>query len=203
MAASSACADLMARELSGSYRMLTFSGNCSGYYATSSYTAQGSGWFPWDLDIIMTAGDMNGDGCPDVMAREAAGPNVMRLYAGIKSGSTCTGQLANAVGMGSGWNLNLLAAVGDVTGDGCFDVVGAENYSPYRLRIYPGDCAGGLNPPYVWGTGWHPAVIGPILGPGDMNGDGCCDLLAREIGGGQTLWFYAGHCTPCYKLPTP
>jgi hypothetical protein len=200
---SSACADLLAREVTGAYnyRLRLYSGNCTGNYSSGSYTAFGSGWAPYLLDNLMTAGDMSGDGCTDVMARETSPPYVMRLYLGTISGSTCTGGLGNAQSMGSGWDLALLAAVGEVTGDACFDVVGAERYPPYKLRVYPGNCAGGLGPPTAQGSGWLPSAIGPILGPGDFNGDGCGDLLAREMGGSQAMLFYPGDCNGIFSGP--
>lgn len=54
--------------------------------------------------------------------------------------------------------------------------------------LYPGDGDGGWRPPHQVGAGWN--VFDSIVGPGDFNGDGNNDVLARDRSG--NLFLYPG-----------
>ncbi|CAG6394211.1 trypsin-like serine protease [Streptomyces cocklensis] len=81
----------------------------------------GGGWNTYP-GTVYGKGDMSGDGRPDVVARDASG--VLWLYKGTGSGHT---PLLARTRIGSGWNTyNILATVGDITGDGHADLVARD-----------------------------------------------------------------------------
>jgi serine protease len=54
--------------------------------------------------------------------------------------------------------------------------------------LYPGDGSGGWLAARQIGSGWN--VMTAIEGPGDFNGDGKIDVVARD--GSGVLWLYPG-----------
>jgi hypothetical protein len=122
--------------------------------------------------------DFNGDGKPDVLARDTKG--ALWLYPGNGSG----GWLA-ARQIGSGWNvMTAIEAPGDFNGDGKADVIARDGNGV--LWLYPGNGSGGWLAAKQIGWGWN--VMSAIDGPGDFNGDGNADILARNSGGGLLLY---------------
>ncbi len=82
---------------------------------------------------------------------------------------------------------NPVIGVGDFNGDGKSDLVARKPDG--SLWFFAGLGAGGTFAPGVQiGAGWN--TFDEILGPGDMNGDGKPDILARKPDG--SLWIYAG-----------
>ena len=126
--------------------------------------------------------DFTGDGRDDLVAR-ARSDGSLWMWRGAP-GSL----FGRAQQIGSRWGgIDSIVRPGDWDGDGADDVV-ARIRATGELRLYPGDGRGGFLPPRRIGTGW--SGIPTILGPGDLNGDGRPDLLARFTNG--TLWLYPG-----------
>ena len=80
-------------------------------------------------------------------------------------------------------------AVGDFNGDAHADVLARDTSG--ALFLYRGNGASGwLNPAAVQvGSGWNGMTA--IVSPGDFNGDGRNDVLARDSSG--ALWLYPGN----------
>jgi hypothetical protein len=100
------------------------------------------------------------------------------------------------------WSFTVKAAtlsaptLGDFNSDAHADVVARS--SSGALYLYRGNGAGGwLNPPGIqFGSGWNGWTI---LSPGDFDGDGHNDILARDSAG--TLWLYPGNGASGWGAP--
>jgi hypothetical protein len=139
----------------------------------------GSGW--QGMDLVLGAGDLSGDGVPDVLAREHA-TGALWLYPRTTSGWGTRARI------GGGWNgMDAVLGAGDVTGDGRPDVLAREKATGH-LWLYPGTSAGLLGTRTRIGTGW--GIFDALAAPGDMNGDSRPDVVARERNTGY-LWLYS------------
>lgn len=136
------------------------------------------------MNALETPGDFNGDGPSDVLAREAA-TGYLWLYRG-----NGTGGWLPRVRVGHGWNaINSIVGPGDFNGDQFVDVLARERTTGY-LWLYPGNGSGGWLPRQRVGSDWN--AFSAIVAPGDFNGDGRSDILARESATGY-LWLYPGN----------
>ena len=139
----------------------------------------GHGW--QGMDVVAGAGDMSGDGIPDVLARAQA-TGVLWLYRRTTSGWGAT------LRIGGGWQvMDAILAAGDVTGDGRADVLAREKSTGY-LWLYPGTSTGLLGARSRIGSGW--GIFDSLAAPGDINGDAIPDVVARERSTGY-LWLYS------------
>lgn len=171
--------DVLAR-VAGTGALSLYAGNGRGGFAGTSDI--GNGW--QGMDAVDTVGDFNGDGYGDVVAREAAS-GALWLYPGNGRG----GWLPR-VHIGNGWNIiNAVWGPGDFNGDQKADILARETATG-ALWLYPGNGHGGWLPRVKVGSGW--GMFNALLGPGDFNGDGTADVLARETATG-TLWLYPGN----------
>jgi hypothetical protein len=144
----------------------------------------GAGWAVFSA--LETPGDVNGDGPQDVLARERTDGDLW-LYRG-----NGTGGWLPRVRVGTGWNIfSSLIGPGDFDGDQRVDVLARERATGY-LWLYRGNGTGGWLPRVRVGTGWN--VFNSLIGPGDLDGDGAADVLAREGATGY-LWLYRGNGT--------
>ncbi|WP_328464093.1 FG-GAP repeat domain-containing protein [Streptomyces sp. NBC_00448] len=140
-------------------------------------------------NLVVGPGDLNGDGKGDLLARTSS---ALYYYGGNGNGLSMKGRVQ--IG-GSGWNqYNQIVGTGDLTGDGKADIVARSSAGLY---LYAG--TGNASSPFgakkkIGGTGW--SQYNKLIAPGDMNGDGVADLLARSSKG---LYFYAGTGTGTFK----
>jgi hypothetical protein len=179
---------------------------------------------------ILSVGDWTRSGHADVITRDQGGDRLV-LRPGLGNGRFGRGR-----SLGNGWwSVTLLAAAGDVPGDGYPDLIGRIGSG--RLIVFPGAGLKAFKAPLMaptslrtfnivgsgtWGShgpafrstdgtfvpyaGKDPesalrAANGPAsstydtyIGIGDVNGDGVPDLLVRETGTG-TLWLLPGMAT--------
>jgi FG-GAP-like repeat len=148
----------------------------------------GYGWNIYNL--VIPAGDFDGDGHSDLLARAPSGRLV--LYPGNGSG----GFLKTARTVGNGWGgFTSVFSPGDFTGDGSSDVI--VRTSSGLLYLYPGNGSGGWLQPRLIGRGWN--TFSTIMSSGDFNGDGKSDVLGRGWDG--TLWMYPGNGTGGFLAP--
>ncbi|WP_458115772.1 FG-GAP-like repeat-containing protein [Arthrobacter sp. D2-10] len=169
------------QQLAGDYtfnvRATDVAGNVS---ANGSYT--------WRIGTTTTppAGtaeqkDMNGDGNPDLVARDSSGN--LYLYP-----STAAGGFGTRILIGTGWGaMNAILQPGDFSGDGRSDVIARDTSG--RLWLYTGTGTGRINAGTQIGTGWGGMTA--LVTPGDFNGDRRADLLARSSTG--ALFLYPGN----------
>ncbi|MQA77577.1 MAG: hypothetical protein GEV10_03685 [Streptosporangiales bacterium] len=180
--------DVVARD-GGDLWVYPHDGGTTGNPWTAARFSAGSAW---DYANAIVAGDVTGDGRPDLLARMHRGD----LWVYPNDGSSPWQERFAA---GSRWAFENQLLLGDVTGDGELDVVARDPaVSDGSLWVYPGDGSADRDPwsgPRVLaGTDWN---LASAMMLGDLTGDGHQDLLARDRTG--ELWIYphdglvAGH----------
>jgi hypothetical protein len=178
--------DVLARDTSG-YLWL--------YPGRESYTSPvrplgsrirvGAGWN--SMSLIESAGDLNGDGHPDVVARDRSGYLWLYPTTGPLTGSSGWGVRRR---YGSGWNaMTALMGAGDFNGDGLADLLARNKLG--ELRLYTGDGFGGLHGGTRIGSGF--ATWSLLEAVGDLGDDGFADFVARNTKG--ELWLFRGSGT--------
>jgi hypothetical protein len=141
--------------------------------------------------VVGSAGDLNGDGHPDVFAsapyNDAGALNAGAIY--VWFGGPAFDTTPDLALLGSGVNEHLMNAAnaGDINGDGCSDLIGA-----------------GIDKVRVWFGGSHPNSVADVTlprtyatvaGAGDVNGDGIDDFAVGSeyvAGGGRVSVFFGG-----------
>lgn len=153
----------------------------------------GSGWTGANaVNAVVPFGDVDEDGCNDVLVRTAAGE--LRAYRPGCGNPLKTASPYAVVGV-SGWNVyDTLTSPGDITGDGRADLL-AKNDATGQLFLYALKGAG-LGAKVLVAEGLKGYQL---TGARDLDGDGDGDLLGRDPAG--KLWFYAGG--PDGKLAAP
>ncbi|WP_240630266.1 FG-GAP-like repeat-containing protein [Specibacter cremeus] len=154
--------------------------------ATPTFSARvqvGTGW--GGFTKIIAAGDMNGDGVPDLLAVDSTGK--LWLYP-IHSGATPT--FSAPVQVGTGWNIfSKIIAAGDITGDGHPDLIGVK--ADGSTLFYAGN--GGTSPMVKTAVA-IPALAytatDTLLGLGDFDGDKVPDIL--DVRSDGSLWLTQG-----------
>lgn len=178
--------DVLARDSAGS--LLQYVGTGAGRIAGGNRV--GSGWQSM-LDIVGTgpavtpirvrpagAGDINGDGAPDVLA--------------VTSGGQLLSYLGNGAGGWSGsatvdpaWGASArVVTLGDFTGDGVADI--ARVNPDGTLDLLKGRGNGTYDAAVRIGNGWN--TLTSIIGGIDFDGDGKTDVLARDSTGNLLLY---------------
>lgn len=126
-----------------------------------------------DTNLVLTAGDWNGDGHGDLFTRSASAGTLL-----FRAGNG-QGGFAAPVVAGSGWGkVRLVTAVGDITGDGFPDLMG----QPVKgaMRIYPGNGRTGFGASYVARSAMTATTQ---VGVGLWDADGSPDSLFRRSDG--------------------
>ncbi len=130
-------------------------------------------------NLVLNVGDWDRDGFGDVIARSSENGS---LYLHRGDGA---GHFGAAIRVGTGFgSISLLAAVGDMTGDGSPDLMGRAGGS---MRIYPGAGLKGLKPSYL---AYGSIFAADQIGVGRWDRDGSPDSLLRN---GSKLRLYPGN----------
>ncbi|MFF8841590.1 FG-GAP repeat domain-containing protein [Streptomyces sp. NPDC015127] len=141
--------DLLARDASGALWLYKGTSSSTGSARFASRIKVGGGWQIYNQ---VTAGaDLNDDGRPDLLARDASG--VLWLYRGTGSS---TAPYASRVKVGTGWQVyNQLSLTGDLTDDGKADAIARD--ASGVLWLYKG--TGSTTAPFATrtkiGGGWN------------------------------------------------
>lgn len=146
---------------------------------TSKYTYLGAGFTKYKA--LLYAGDLTGDGRPDLLGWSASGGDLY-LWRGTPAHS-----LGSPQPVRTGLEYERLIAVGDVTGDGVGDLLAYDHENTLWLMAGngEGDFAARQEVFGDWGS-----LYNAIVGVGDVNGDGRPDLVERNSGGG--VWCNPG-----------
>lgn len=123
-------------------------------------------------NTLLQAGDMNGDGFGDLLARTSGGT----LYR-VPSRDFELADFDHRVRIGGGWDAySRLVAVRDISGDGRGDLVARDGSGV--LWLYRGTSDGKFAAQGRIGGGW--GTYNTLAGRGDLSGDGRSDLVARD-----------------------
>ncbi|MBX3089346.1 MAG: VCBS repeat-containing protein [Cryobacterium sp.] len=155
--------------------------NSASESGTLSASAQiGENW--QSMTQIFSAGDFNGDGFADLIARDRAGD----LWLFPRDGA---GGWLTSVRIGTGWGpFTWITGIGDFNGDGRADALALLPSG--ELRLYPGNGAGGWFSRIGVATNWTGIVS--FSQAGDINADGNQDVLAVKSNGQLVVYFGNG-----------
>ncbi|MFF1511721.1 FG-GAP-like repeat-containing protein [Streptomyces sp. NPDC058326] len=181
MAGNDTQGDLLVMDTAGLVSMYRGNG-----YGAFSARMTGTGAKFATTSVLVPFGDVNGDGCADVLARVGDQLRAYRPGCGkvVSASSPYTP-------IGSGWGqYDVLTSPGDANGDGFTDLI-ARQASTGDMYFYAGTADHRLKPRVRIGTNWK--LYKKITGAGDLNGDGRGDLLGVDASG--VLWRYHGTAT--------
>lgn len=155
---------------------------------------------------VAGVGDVNGDGYDDLAAVEGDfGRTGVLVFLGSDRGLSSAPSTRLAYENGNN-GIHAVAAAGDVNGDGYGDVLAATNYDTEagqrgtRILLFPGSATGpAITPEWQFdGREEGASLVGgrALATAGDVNGDGCADILVGEPGdgtqAGRVLLFHGG-----------
>ena len=147
--------------------------------------------------VRLAAGDVNGDGTPDLIvgAGAGAGPSVA-VFDGIALSQGEARRLVNDFyAYAEDYNGGVFVAAGDVDGDGFADIITGAGLGAPHVTVVSGLSLLQANPTqlasYFAGP---PTNLGGIRVAGrDLTGDGFSDVIAGAgIGNGSTVWIFSG-----------
>jgi hypothetical protein len=140
-----------------------------------------------NFDTIFSPGDFDGDGKADVIARSGTDHDLY-LYRGNGTG----GFLSGPHKVGENWqNFDIVFSPGDFDGDTFPDVL-ARNIGDHDLYLYRGNGSTWISSGKNINNNW--SAFDQIFSPGDFDGDGKADVIARNAGD-DDLYLYRGNGT--------
>mgnify|MGYP001420663215 CR=1 FL=1 len=176
-------------------RVFVYHGSASGLSASANWTAesdQANAWFGYS---VCTAGDVNGDGCSDVIVGAYLFDNVETdegrafVYHGSATGLSASANWTAESNQTTAWFGYSVSTAGDVNGDGYSDViVGAILFDNGETDeggtfVYHGS-ASGLSASANWTAECNQAVASfgfSVSTAGDVNGDGYSDVIVGAV----------------------
>ncbi|WP_353951056.1 SpoIID/LytB domain-containing protein [Knoellia sp. S7-12] len=136
----------------------------------------------WFIPVGSSVGtDFAGNGFSDLIARDTSG-NLWNYPSNGRGGWLPRTSIA------TGWPaVPEILAPGDFSGDGIPDLL-SRSTATGALTLHRGSGTGTIAWSAVVGSGWQSFTA--VVAPGDLDGDGAVDLLARDSAG--VLWLYPG-----------
>ncbi|MFJ6075625.1 FG-GAP repeat domain-containing protein [Streptomyces sp. NPDC093065] len=178
------------------------------------YSAAGAGPYTWRVEAeplngigpkLVSSGtftvardpglhDYDGDGAPDVLARDTGGRLWLNDTFDSREQYTYFQNPEQLVG--GGWDVyDRIEGAGDLGGAPVSDVVARDRSGVLWLYLGKGDAKAPFTSRIRIGGGWN--AYRQLTGGSDLNGDGRADLVATDASG--ALWLYKG--TGNYKAP--
>ena len=171
--------DLIGREARTGYLWL-YPGSAKDHTPYSTRVRVGTGF--GKMDNVQAAGDMTGDGFPDIVSNDNDG----RLWLFAGNG---TGGFLPRFELSNGWyTVNEIAGGGDYTGDGKDDLIGRTTTGD--LYIYPGPGAPDTRIATRTKVGSGYNAFDTFSGPGNWTPDAKPDLLLRRDTDNKLVLFY-------------
>ncbi|MEU1286774.1 endonuclease/exonuclease/phosphatase family protein [Kitasatospora sp. NPDC005856] len=174
----------------------------TGSYSGSTRVQVGSGLQSLSdtKGALLAPGDTDHDGYPDLLVRDGLGD--LWRYPGTADGGYAQQAAVklDPPAPGQAWgDYDTLIAAGDFARDGAAapDLVARD--AAGGLWLLKGTATGGYQAPVPIDNGWQ--VYTALAAPGDLDGDGNPDLVARDHESGKTygyLWFHKGDGTGGY-----
>ncbi|MFE6227604.1 FG-GAP-like repeat-containing protein [Streptomyces sp. NPDC057854] len=181
LAGHDALGELLAVDAAGAVSLYRGNG-----YGTFAARTPGSGSAFPSGTLLVPFGDVNADGCADVLGR--VGGDLRAYRPGCGKVVTASSPYTT---IGSGWSqYDVLTSPGDVNADGYADLI-ARQTTTGDMYFYAGTADHRLKARVRVGTNWK--LYKKITGAGDLDGDGRGDLVA--VDGAGALWAYYGTST--------
>jgi hypothetical protein len=135
--------------------------------------------------VYVAAGDVDGDGSPDIIAGDGGASTLVRVFSGASGAPVWTGAVGDAAFVGG-----VRVAAGDVDGDGFADLVlGSGPGEASRVRVLSGATHAELQSQTPYGG----FLGGVFVAAGDVNGDGFADVITgADAGGGPHVRVFDG-----------
>jgi hypothetical protein len=132
--------------------------------------------------VRVAAGDVNGDGAPDIIVGTGAGSTHVKAFSGRN-----LSEIRSFLAYGS-FTGGVFVAAGDVNGDGLDDIVtGADAGAAPHVKVFDGQTGAELRSFFAYTAGFSGGVRVAV---GDVNGDGRADIItATGLGGGHVKVF--------------
>ena len=127
--------------------------------------------------VRVSAGDVNGDGAPDIITGTGPGAAHVKVFSGRD-----LSELHSFLPYGSGFTGGVFVAAGDVNGDGLTDIItGTDTGVTAHVKVFSGSTGSEIRSFFAYPAGFTGGVR---VAAGDVNGDGLADIITGAGPGG-------------------